>query len=86
MIIEWSESFKRDFKSLPTQIQGLFEDKLDLLVNSNFKHPSSRVKKMQGTKNIWEGSVTMNYRFTFHKNQTSLFLRRIGTHNILRNP
>lgn len=86
MVIEWSEPFKRDFKVLPTQIQGLFEDKLELLVNSHFKHPSLRVKKMQGTKDIWEGSVTMNYRFTFHKTQTGLFLRRIGTHNILKTP
>lgn len=86
MIIEWSESFKRDFKFLPTQIQELFENKLDLLVNSNFKHSLLRVKKMQGTKDIWEGSVTMNYRFTFHKTQTGLFLRRIGTHNILKTP
>lgn len=86
MIIEWSEPFKRDFKVLPIQIQGLFENKLELLVHSNFKHPSLRVKKMEGTKNIWEGSVTMNYRFTFHKTQTGLFLRRIGTHNILKTP
>ncbi len=86
MTIEWSEPFRRDFKRLPGKIQNLFEEKIRLAVSSRLNHPSLRIKKMQGHPSVWEGSVTMSYRFTFQKTATGIFLRRIGTHNMLRNP
>jgi hypothetical protein len=47
------------------------------------RHPSLRVKRIQGRTNRWEGSVTMNYRFTFDLvEKTSVFMT-IGTHDIL---
>ena len=86
MTIHWSEPFRRDFRKLPKEVQGAFEEKLRLAVSSNLTHPSLRIKKMQGHPFIWEGSVTMNYRFTFQKTEAGIFLRRIGTHDMLRNP
>lgn len=83
MTIEWSTPFKRDFKALPKSIQDLFESKLELAIDSNLSHPSLRIKKMKGHPFIWEGSITMNYRFTFHRTENGFFLRRIGTHDIL---
>jgi hypothetical protein len=32
----------------------------------------------------WEGSVTMNYRFTFQFEAGKVIFRRIGTHDILK--
>lgn len=75
--------FQKDYKKLPRHIQKETDNALRLLV-SNPRHPSLRVKKMQGTKGIWEGSVTMSYRFTFHMEGGTIVLRRIGTHDILR--
>jgi len=46
-------------------------------------HPSVRVKKIQGTHDRWEGSVTMKYRFTFHFEADTVVFRSIGTHAIL---
>jgi len=46
-------------------------------------HPSLRVKRIQGTKNRWEGSVTMKYRFTFELIEDTIIFRAIGTHDIL---
>lgn len=85
-LIEWSEPFKKDFKKLSPDIQGLFEEKMDLLIKSRMAHPSLRLKKMKGTAAIWEGSITMNYRFTFQKTESGIFLRRIGNHDRLRTP
>jgi len=46
-------------------------------------HPSLRVKRIQGTKHRWEGSITKNYRFTFQFIEDSVLFRTIGTHDIL---
>jgi len=75
--------FQKDYKRLPRHIQKETDNALRLLAD-NPRHPSLRIKKMQGTKGIWEESVTMSYRFTFHMESDTLVLRRIGTHDILR--
>lgn len=81
----FSESFQKDFDSLPQNIQRLAEKKLKIF-GDNPRHGSLRVKKMEGYKNIWEGRVTKNYRFTFKLEKDTAILRRIGTHDILRKP
>jgi len=34
----------------------------------------------------WEMSITMNYRLTFEVDEERMFLRRLGTHDVLRPP
>jgi hypothetical protein len=46
-------------------------------------HPSIQVKKMRGTRNIWEGRVSLSYRFTFQREGNVIILRRVGSHSIL---
>jgi len=77
--------FARDFRSLPLQIQHRAAKQLQLLID-NPRHPSLRIKKMEGTHDIWEGRITKGYRFTFQVHQDSYLLRRIGTHDILTAP
>lgn len=48
------------------------------------RHPSLKVKKLEGAKDIWEMSVTKSYRITFQRNGEIVLLRNIGTHDILR--
>jgi hypothetical protein len=71
---------------MPVEIQKTFEAKL-LIMQQNMKHPSLRIKKMKGTGNIYEGSITMKYRFTFEHIEGGVLLRNIGMHDdALDNP
>lgn len=78
----FSHRFKKQYNMLPANIQRAFHAKLSLLLD-DMRHPSLRIKKIQGAFDRWEGSVTMKYRFTFHLDEATLVLRTIGTHDIL---
>jgi mRNA interferase RelE/StbE len=77
-----TQRFNKDYKALPKEIQESFEKKLILFLE-DMRHPSLRVKRIQGTANRWEGSVTMNYRFTFELVENTAIFMTIGTHDIL---
>ena len=79
---QFSKRFKKEYNKLPKEIQKAFDQKLQLLLQEMF-HPSLRMKRIQGTKTRWEGSVTMKYRFTFEFLENGLIFRAIGTHDIL---
>ena len=63
-----------------------------LLFKDNPNHPSLRIKKMEGHKDIWEGHVDIHYCFTLHyekdedADETICVFRVIGTHKIYDNP
>jgi mRNA-degrading endonuclease RelE of RelBE toxin-antitoxin system len=80
---QFSQKFKKQYSALPKEVQTAFDKKLMFFLD-NRAHPSLRVKRIQGTKNRWEGSVTMNYRFTFEFLEDTVFFRTIGTHDILK--
>ena len=80
---QFSRSFRKQYRTLHTEVQTAFDKKLALFLNDR-SHPSLRVKRIQGTKNRWEGSVTMNYRFTFEFLEDTVLFRTIGTHDILK--
>ncbi len=79
---QFSRRFKKGYNGLPKEIQKAFDQKLQVFLK-NMKHPSLRVKRIQGTRDRWEGSVTMKYRFTFEFSEGILIFRAIGTHDIL---
>ena len=79
-----TNQFKALWKRLPARIQRRAERCL-VLFAQNPSHPSLRVHRM-AEEDIWEMSVTMNYRITFRWEADLVILRKIGTHNILRNP
>jgi mRNA interferase RelE/StbE len=83
--ITLSRTFENQFAALSNDIREEAYKKLELYF-SNPAHPSLRVKKMSGTRHIWEMSLSMNYRITFEKKPGGLFLRKIGTHDILERP
>ena len=80
-----TERFKKDFQRLPTEIQDRSRKAFERFV-ANPRHPSLQVKKMDGAPDIWELRVSDNYRVTLQRFQGGVLLRRIGTHNILRQP
>ncbi len=81
----FTRAFERLFRRLPAQVREQTYEKLALF-QQDPAHPSLRVKRIKGTDRIWEMSVTMNYRITFEVEGERVTLRRIGTHDILRNP
>jgi mRNA interferase RelE/StbE len=85
-----TERFKADFQTLPERIKRSAEKALRFFVQ-NPRHPSLRVKKMEGQRDpegrdIWEARVTQAYRFTFAIYGDTYILYRIGPHNIERRP
>ena len=80
---QFSKRFKKEYNKLPKKIQKAFDQKLQLLLQE-MSHPSLRVKRIQGTKTRWEGSITMKYRFTFEFLEDEVLFRAIGTHDILK--
>ena len=80
---QFSRRFKKEYNNLPKEIQKAFDEKLSLFLKQ-MSHPSLRVKRIQGTKNRWEGSVTMRYRFTSEFIKERVLFRAIGTHDILK--
>lgn len=81
MIFERTARFKKTFKKLPKEIQEIAGEKFQLML-MNPRHPSLRIKKMSGTDDMWEGSITHKYRFTFHVTRDTYLLRNIGPHDI----
>jgi len=57
---QFSSKFKKEYKNLPEKIQKAFDQKLPILLQ-DISYPSLRIKRIQGTKNRWEGSITMKY-------------------------
>lgn len=86
MIIRPSTRFQRKYDDLPERLQKEFDKKM-ILFQQNRQHPSLRIKKMGGYYNIYEGSLTMKYRFTFENIDGGIALRNIGEHDkVLNNP
>jgi mRNA interferase RelE/StbE len=78
---QFTKKFKKEYQKLPGEIQDNFDKKLSLLLE-DILHPSLKAKRIQGTKNRWEGSITMKYRFTFELHGNKAIFRTIGTHDI----
>jgi len=85
MKLAFSKRFIKDYRRLPNSIQKAADKQLSRLL-SDFYHPSLNAKKMQDPRDIWEGRVTKGYRFTFQIQEDAYFLRRIGTHDLLKKP
>ena len=86
MRIQTTRPFDKDYVDLPEKIKERADKQFTLLLE-NSRHPSLRIKKMAGHPDIWEGSITLKYRFTFQIEGDIYILRRIGEHErVLRKP
>ena len=85
MHIEAAETFIRLYRKLPQDIQERTKKTLELFA-SDPRHPSLGHKKMAGQKDIFEVRVSQNYRLTYQRIGNTAYLRKIGTHDLLRNP
>ena len=80
MQLVFTKPFVKDYRNLPAEIQKRVDKQLGLLLR-NPKHSSLRIKKIRGTKDIWEASVTMKYRLTLQFAKDTCVLRRVGKHD-----
>ncbi len=82
---EFSAKFMKLYEKIPFDVRRIWPSKLALFLK-DFRHPSLRVKKMKGYKNIWEMSINMDARATFEMYSDKVVFRKIGDHSILLNP
>jgi len=86
VIFERTTRFKRAAKKLTTQHRERLAKALHLY-EADPSHPSLGIKRIQGTKGIWEGRATDSVRFTFEKIDGVILLRNVGSHDpTLRRP
>ena len=82
MIIRRTNAFLRDYRVLPVEIRKRVDKQLHMLFE-DFRHPSLRMKKLGGTDKF-EIRISKGYRLTFRLDKDIIELRRVGTHDILR--
>ncbi|NBD32534.1 MAG: hypothetical protein GVY17_06100 [Cyanobacteria bacterium] len=89
-----TRQFKKCYKNLPQEVKEATRKSFKLFQQKPTPpyHPSLRIKPMKGFKGIFEGHVTLDYVFTFHKEtdpksgETIIVFRMIGKHEIYNNP
>jgi mRNA interferase RelE/StbE len=82
VIIRRTDAFLRDYRALPADIRQRVEKQLRLLLE-DYRHPSLRLKKLKGTDKF-EIRISKGYRLTLRFDKEHMELRRVGTHDILR--
>ena len=85
MKLLFTRTFIKNYSKLPKRIQSATDNQLEYLL-SDPEHPSLNIKKMKDPREIWEGRVTESYRFTFQIHGDIYILRKVGSHDILKNP
>lgn len=86
MIVRRSQHFKRAYLKLTPGDQERTERAL-LRLAQDERHPSLRVKRVQGTAAIWEARASDDLRITFERVPDGLRLRNVGHHDAtLRHP
>ena len=66
-------------KKFPDQIRAKFYWCVEMLLK-NSEHPSLRNKKIEGTQDYWEFSITMNYRCVYRKEKETIYLLELAKH------
>ncbi len=85
MRVQSTPRFDRDYEGLSGDLRDRADRQIKVLLTDP-GHPSLRLKKMQGTQVIWEARVTLNCRVTLEMVDDLLILRRVGSHDALKNP
>ena len=86
MNIYYSELFAEKVRRLSSDEKRALKKKLELMVGSP-RHPSLRTKKIQGSDDIFEASITRAMHMTWQYTEGGILLRNIGEHDkTLMNP
>ena len=63
---------------LPKEIRVKFWEQIEKLIKDP-SYPGLRNEKLEGT-NQWAFSITMNYRATYIRGESSIIITSVGTH------
>jgi mRNA interferase RelE/StbE len=84
--VVFTEQFEQAYGKL-TGVDKRSVRKCLVLLSDNPKHPSLRVKKMEGTKGIWEGRASKRLRMTFEMAGGTIVMRNVGEDDkVLKRP
>ncbi len=82
--ITFTDRFQKHYKNLNDIEKKQFKNKLAIFAG-NPTHPSLRVKRIQGTADLFEFSVNMDIRVIwFYEGESLVALVDIGHHDILK--
>lgn len=85
MKVKFSTRFFDEYAKLERPLQKRVDQKLQLL-SQDIQHPGLGVKKMVNQTNIYEGRIDIHTRVSFEIQGDTIFMRRVGTHEIYRKP
>ena len=80
MKITLTARFEKAWQELTEEEKELGRKALRNLA-TDLRYPALRVRKMQGTENIWEARVSRSLRMTFEFKRDTIVLRNIGRHD-----
>ena len=81
-----TEQFEQAYQTLSDAERRSVRKALSLL-GENLRHPSLRVKKMEGRRNIWEARPSRRLRMTFEVAEGTIVMRNVGEHDkVLQKP
>ncbi len=80
MKIARTVKFKKAWKQLNEQDKKLARKAIENLAN-DVRYPSLRVKKIEGTEDVWEARASLSIRMTFKIGKDVITLRNIGQHD-----
>ena len=80
MIVEYGSRFKRAYRELPPADRDLVHEAIERMV-ADLSHPSSRVKRMQGTAELWEARASAALRLTFVRIPGGISFSTVGAHD-----
>jgi mRNA interferase RelE/StbE len=84
--LQYTERFERAYISLESDDAARVARAIHLLAG-DMRHPGLRVKKVQGTRDIWEARASHSLRITFEIHEELLIFRNVGPHDrVLKNP
>lgn len=86
MEVLFTEQFEQAYSKL-TQQEKHSVTKAITFLGENPRHPGLHVKKMEGSKNIWEARVSRKLRMTFEMSGETITMRNVGEHDaVLKTP
>ena len=86
MRVARTERFKRAYRKLSRENRDRARKVIRQLVEDP-RHPGLRVRRIKGTRNVWEARVSRSCRLTFKAQGDTYLLRNIGEHNkVLKKP
>lgn len=80
MIVESSSRFRRAYRKLTPAERDRVSEAIERMV-ADLTHPSLRVKRMQGTAELWEARASAALRITFIRISGGISLSNVGAHD-----